>query len=152
MWRGVVHKPTVLPRSQLVWATVYNAAARWARFPFKIKQKARGRRFGIAKKHCTQSDMWNPKAGRREGSSSQWVAWKLSQEMKSGFDGLLLFYLLLSSLIIFSPHLLPLFFHLQNRSANVRWTMWRRRTALAKIISESALTWLKAECVTAVVW
>lgn len=144
MWRSIVYKATVLPQSQLVWATVYSAAARWSRFPFKIKHKARGWRFRPAKKHCTQSDMWNPKPeeegvvffsiGSMESviGAEDWVWWPIP---------------VVSPTLIphnFSPHLLPLYFHLQNGSANVRWTMWRRRTAFAKIISESALTWLKA--------
>lgn len=88
MWRGIECKATVLPWSQLVWATVYSAAARWSRFAFKIKQKARGRRFGTAKKHCTQSDMWNPKSGEGRGLFSMdsmeavtggevWVWWTI---------------------------------------------------------------------------
>lgn len=84
MWRGIVHKATVLP--SLVWATVCSAAARWSKFPFKIKWKARGKRLGIAKKHCTQAGMWNP-------------AW--------GGQRALLLYLLLSSLIIFLPTCFP---------------------------------------------
>lgn len=79
MWRGIVLKAAVLPRSQIVWATVYSAAARWSRFPFKIKQKAGGRRFGTAKKHCTQSDMWNPKPGvfsmGSMGAVTGWEVW-----------------------------------------------------------------------------
>lgn len=144
MWRGIVHKATVLPWSQLVWATMYSAAARSSRFPFKIKQKARGKRFGTAKKHCTQSDMGNPKAGEERGvffsmssmesvtGGGDWVWWPIP--------------VIFPPLVPhnFSPHLLPLYFHLQNGSANVRWTMRRWRTAFAKIISESALTWLKA--------